>query len=234
MSTFAVSIKRISSIEPHSNADAIELAVIDDYRSIVKKGQFAAGSLIAYIPENAVLPEWMLKELKLWDADKSLGKLSGKAGNRVKAIKLRGELSQGICYEVTQDSSTTGAIKTGGEDGCFALVKEGDNVAELLGITKYEPLIPVSMAGEVFNVGTDLTLSFDIENIKAYPHAFKEIEDVIITEKIHGTCTVLVILPYTKAHPEAFGRKKNILVFSKGLGAKGLVLKNNEKNKDNL
>jgi RNA ligase (TIGR02306 family) len=234
MSTFSVLVKRILAIEPHPNADAIEFAVIDGYRSIIKKGQFQASDLVAYIPESALLPEWLLKELKLWEVEKEIGKLNGKRGNRVKAIKLRGELSQGICYEVTQDSSSTGAIKTELHDGCFALVKEGDNVAELLGITKYEPEIPVTMAGEVFNAGTDVTLHFDLENIKSHPSAFKEDENVVITEKIHGTCTVLGLLPYAKAHPEAFGKYKNILIFSKGLGAKGLVFKNNEANKDNL
>jgi RNA ligase (TIGR02306 family) len=234
MSTFTVTIKRILAIEPHPNADAIEFTVIDGYRSIVKKGQFVAGNLVAYIPEAALLPVWLLKEINLWDAEKNCGKLTGKDGNRVKAIKLRGGLSQGICYGVTQDTATTGAIKTESEPGCFALVREGDDVAAILGITKYEPPIPVGMAGEVFNAGTDLTLAFDIENIKAYPNAFTEGEEVVITEKLHGTCTVVAVLPLKDAHPEAFGVNKNILVFSKGLGAKGLVFKNNENNANNL
>ena len=234
MTTFTVTIKRILAIEPHPNADAIEFALIDGYRSIVKKGHFVAGNLVAYIPEAALLPVWLLQELNLWDAEKDCGKLTGKAGNRVKAIKLRGELSQGLCLAGTQDSSVTGAIKTGTEFGCFALVREGDDVAGILGITKYEPPIPTVMAGEVFNAGTELTLSYDVENLKAYPNAFTEGEEVVITEKLHGTCTVVAILPLKDAHPEAFGKNKNILVFSKGLGAKGLVLKNNEKNANNL
>jgi RNA ligase (TIGR02306 family) len=111
---------------------------------------------------------------------------------------------------------------------------EGDNAAEFLGITKYEPPIPVAMAGEVFNAGQELTLSFDVENWKSFPDILQDGEEVIFTEKLHGTCTVVAILPYKDAHPEAFGEKKNILIFSKGLGANGLVFKNNERNKDNL
>jgi hypothetical protein len=45
------------------NADAIEFAVIDGYRSIVKKGEFQPGGLVAYIPEASLLPEWLLKRL---------------------------------------------------------------------------------------------------------------------------------------------------------------------------
>lgn len=234
MSTFTVSIKRVRSIEPHPNADAIEFVVIDGYRSIVKKGNLRSGDLVAYIPEGSVLPEWLLKSLGFWDAEKCNGTLSGKDGNRVKAIRLRGELSQGVCYPVVMDTGKTGQIVTGDDPGCFAFVREGDNVADMLGITKYSPPIPVAMSGEVFNAGERLTLAFDVENWKSYPDLLNDGEDVVFTEKLHGTATVVAILPYGDAHPEAFGEKKNILVFSKGLGAKGLVFKNNERNRDNL
>lgn len=222
MSTFAVPIKRILAIEPHPNADAIEFAVIGGYRSIVKKGQFSVGDLVAYIPEAALLPESLLKRLGFWDDEKKAGCLNGKAGNRVKAIKLRGALSQGICLPVGDIPQVPQSLR------------EDDDMAEALGITKYEPPIPVSMAGEVFNAGADLTLSFDVENWKAYPGVLQPGEEVVFTEKLHGTCTVVAILPYKNAHPEAFGEKKNILIFSKGLGAKGLVFKNNLRNRDNL
>lgn len=233
MSSFAVPIKRIRAIEPHPNADAIELAVIDGYRSIIKKDEFRQGDLIAYIPEASILPEWLLKQLKFWDSEKGRGKLNGKQGNRVSAIRLRGELSQGLCYPLLVDSSGNHLLVTESvSDG--VVVQEGDNVVDELGITKYEPPIPVSMAGELFSVDPHLTLSFDVENWKSYPDILQEGEAVIFTEKLHGTCTVLAILPYQEAQAEAFGERKNILVFSKGLGVKGLVLKNNEQNRNNL
>lgn len=228
MSNFAVPIKRVRAIEAHPNADAIEFAVVDGYRSIVKKGAFRAGDLVAYIPEASLLPEWLLKRLDLWDADKSRGKLHGKDGNRVTAIRLRGELSQGICYAVAPDG------RIGVADEAFLTVCEGDNAADLLGILKYEPPIPTSLSGEVFNAGTELTLDFDVENWKSYPDVLQPGEEVVFTEKIHGTCTAVAILPYRDAHPEAFGERRNILIFSKGLGAKGLVFKNNERNRGNL
>ena len=215
MSTFSVQIKRIRAIEPHPNADAIELAVVDGYRSVVRKGALSAGDLVAYIPEQAVLPEGVLRELGMWDDGKNCGKLSGKEGNRVKAIKLRGELSQGLIYAMSD-------------------VAEGDDVTERLGITKYEPPIPVHLAGEVFNIGAENTIAFDVENWKSWPDVIQEGEDVIITEKLHGTFTGVMVLPVGETHPEAFGKHKNILIFSKGLGAKGLVFKNNERNKDNI
>lgn len=60
------------------------------------------------------------------------------------------------------------------------------------------------------------------------------VTDIVFTEKLHGTFTGVAVLPPRDAHPEAFGRDRNILVFSKGLGAKGLVLRNNGQNANNL
>lgn len=235
MSTFTVPVKCIRTIEPHLNADALEFAVIDGYRSIVRKETLQPGALVAYLPEGSLLPEWLLKRLDLWDADKERGKLNGKQGNLVKAIKLRGELSQGICYPLQKQDDERWLLEyeKNGASNNVAVV-EGADVSDLLNISKYEPPIPVSMTGEVFNAGQHLTLQFDVENWKSYPDILQDGENVVFTEKLHGTCTVVAVLPYKDAHPEAFGEKKNILVFSKGLGAKGLVFKNNERNRDNL
>jgi RNA ligase (TIGR02306 family) len=213
MSAFSVTVKRILAIEPHPNADAIELARVGGYVAVVRKSEFRSGDLAVYIPEDAIVPPEILARLGLE------GKLAGPQKNRVKAIRLRGVLSQGLV-----GSLAALGIEAG----------EGDEVAERLGITKYEPPIPVAMAGEVFNAGRHLTLDFDVENWKAHPDILQEGEEVIVTEKLHGTCTIVAILPYRDAHPEAFGEHHNILVCSKGLGAKGLAFKNNERNANNL
>lgn len=247
MSTFVVPVKSVLAVEPHPNADAIEFVVIDGYRSIVRKGEYRPGDLVVYIPEGALVPRWMLERLQLWDTVKGCGKLAGKDGDRVKAIRLRGELSQGLCYPVKDGDAVVDPVSDepapyhyvevdesvfGGIGGF--VVRVGDDVSQLLGIKKYEPPVPVAMAGEVFNAGQHLTLHFDIENWKSFPDILQEGEEVVFTEKLHGTCTVVAILPYKDAHPEAFGRRKNILVFSKGLGAQGLVFKDNERNAGNL
>ena len=234
MSAFQVFIKRIRAVENHPNADRLDVARVDGYECIIKRGEYQTGDLVAYIPEAAIIPEWLLHHLGFWDHEKQKGLLHGKDGNRVKAIKLRGVLSQGLCLGVWQDSETTGQIRTGAGKSEFVYISEGEEVAGLLGITKYEPPIPVAMAGEVFNAGTDFTVAFDVENWKSCPDVFADGEEVIFTEKLHGTFTGIAILPLKYAHPEAFGKNKNVLIFSKGLGAKGLVFKNNEKNQNNL
>ena len=212
MSVFKVEVVKLH-IAPHPDADVLELAQVGGYVAVVRKGEFRTGDLAVYIPEGAVVPTEILARMGLE------GKLAGPQKNRVKAVRLRGVLSQGL----------VGSLKALGIEA-----REGDDVAERLGITKYEPPIPVAMGGEVFNAGRELTLDFDVQNWKSYPDILQEGEEVIFTEKLHGTCTIVAILPYKDAHPEAFGERKNVLIFSKGLGAKGLAFKNNERNKDNL
>ena len=205
MSSFAVTVEKVL-IEPHPNADRLELAVIGDYRSVVGKGQFKNGDMVAYIPEAALLPIWLQKELGVD------GKLAGKKQDRVKAIRLRGILSQGLCYPARD------------------YWKVGDDVTQELQIKKWEPPIPASLAGEVFNAGTERCMSYDIENFKRFPDVLHVGEQVVFTEKLHGTWCQLGVLPasYATMHADCLS------VSSKGLSSKGLAFKDNEANEKNL
>jgi RNA ligase (TIGR02306 family) len=206
MSTFAVIVEQVL-IEEHTNADALEIAHINDYQSIVRKGQFKTGDLVAYIPEQALVPEALLEEMGL------SGRLAGKNKNRVKAVKLRGVLSQGIVYPARPEWP------------------EGADVTEVLGITKWEPPVPANLAGEVYSAGLDRTLRYDIENVKKFPRVLEAGEQVVFTEKLHGTWCMIGLVPKTWAHPE-HGR---LIVSSKGLASRGLAMKpNSERNKENL
>jgi len=225
MSKFECKVYRLE-IEEHPNADVIELAKVGDYRSIVRKGQFKTGDLGVYIPEAAILPDWMIERLGLE------GKLAGKDKNRVKAVKLRGILSQGLIYPVetredcidmdTGDISNIHCV-THSEGGFGRSVEIGDDVTEWLRITKYEPPIPTQMAGEVFNA-FGMTLKYDIENLKKYPDILIDGEDVTLTEKIHGTWCCMGF------HPDS----DIPIITSKGLSGQGLAFKFNEANAKNL
>jgi RNA ligase (TIGR02306 family) len=196
MATFAVIVKKVRAIEPIENADALEVAVIDGYRSVVKKGQYRAGDLIAYIPEQAVLPDPVLERLGM----KGSSLLAGKDNNRVKAIKLRGTESQGICYPVEPTWV------------------EGQDVTAVLDVEKYVPPIPAHLSGQVWALGREWTWDFDIENVKAWPDVLVPNEDVVFSEKVHGTWTGVALIPQEGAPPL-------LVVSSKGLFADGLAFK---------
>lgn len=208
MSDFSVPVVTIAAIEPIPGADAIELAVIGDYRSVVRKGQFIAGQLAIYMPESSVLPDALIKYIGLE------GKLSGGAKNRIKAVKLRGCLSQGILLALPAELP----------------IIEGADCAALLGIEKYAPHIPMHMAGEMGEM-FGKTVPYDIENIKKHNTWLYEGEPVVFTEKLHGTWCGITIVPDLDSD-EVLDR--DTLVYSKGLGKKGFVFKDNLANANNL
>ena len=232
MSTFDCKVVPIT-ILPHPNAEKLELAQVADYRCVVGKDLYKTGDLVAYIPEAAVIPEDQLKFFGYWNEEQDKGMLAGSKGDRVKAVKLRGEVSQGLVFPVDKIANYLGKPN---------LFVPGDDVAPLLGITKYEPPIPVGMAGEVYNAGSWLTVDYDIENLKKYPDVLQEGEEVIFTEKLHGTSFQIGLLPATPkffhedhfkvSHP-TYG-EGYFFIASKGLGAQGLCFKDNESNKNNV
>lgn len=223
MSGFSSKIYPIE-VQPHPNADRIEIARVRDYQSVVLKDEFQNGDLVAYIPEQSIVPDDIIQELGLE------GKLSGGQKNRVKAIRLRGVLSQGLVYPVRD-----GKIK-GVE------VVEGQDVTDLLGLTKWEPPIPESMDGE-FKTAYGKVLKFDVENIKMWPDVFYMDEEVVVTEKLHGTfvCFGRYRGPGVGSDDGFWRRllrtltpwrdRSEWIVHSKGLGEKGLAFKLNRHNK---
>jgi len=234
MADFKVEVMKIDDVTKHPDADSLWIVSIRGYRCITNQQVYSKGDLVGYIPEGAVLPEELLKAMGFWKGN--AGTLAGRGGDRVKAIRLRGVVSQGILYRIDQDSQ-----RTKGPHGNTKFVNEGDDVADFLGITKYEAPVPVHMAGEMCNIGQDLTLKYDIENIQKFPHVFLDGEEVSITEKLHGTfCgigfhTSLNNPELMKAKYSAFSKGQGqYFAFSKGLGAQGLVFKDNDANAHNI
>lgn len=234
MSQFEVRIVR-AEIIPHPNADAIEICLVGDYQSIVKKGQHKTGDLVAYIPEQAIVPQWLLEHMGFWDETALRGKLNGGAGNRVRAMKLRGVVSQGLVLAFEgQDAPQQlkdWKLEQLFPDSACEHVKtfkqfEGADVAEALGIIKYEPALPSHMVGKALGVDLGATHGYDFDNLKKYPKMFSDGEEVAITEKIHGTLLQVCVLPASQANERYY--KGRVAMSSKGLGARGTILDHND------
>ncbi|MEV6398788.1 RNA ligase (ATP) [Streptomyces sp. NPDC051907] len=203
MSTLRVTAEQLT-IHAHPNADVLELAQVGLYRAVVAKGAYRSGDVALYIPEQSVLPAELVEELGL------TGRLSGKASNRVKAVRLRGELSQGLVCRP----------KALADVDLAQAAADGTDFAELLAITKWSPPIPPTMSGDV-EAAPDLLPWVDIENIQRYPTIFEPGEPVVLTEKLHGSACLLT---YSVADG---GR---VQVSSKGFGSKGLALQEDPRN----
>lgn len=237
MANFEVRIRRIASVENHPDADRLSLNKIDGFTIVSNKHEdgshrYKAGDLVIYVPENAIVPEYLLRQ-GYWNEEKGIGYLAGKEGNRVKPIKLRGVLSEGIVFPVekvrgvgyTTNRNLTNNTVHNNKDTLF--IDEGDDVAEFLGITKWAPEIPTSMSGSVFHCSQ--TINFDIENIKNYPDVIPEGEAVNYTEKLHGTNVQMIYLPNGSEENFVDGK---FTVASKGLAQKHLAFQDNEENRN--
>lgn len=234
MSTFEVTVNIVNKIEPIEGRDFIVAAVIGEYRCVVAKSlDYKVGERVLYIPESAILPEWLITGMGLE------GKLAGSAKNRVKPIKLGGCVSQGLVVrfsDLIKFEGVTPEIKSVIADNCD---KEKFQFAEILGITKYVQQVPAHLAGEVANIGTNRTLYFDVENIKKYPMVLKNGELVTLTEKLHGTCCEIgIYISDNQEDSEMFTLDEDAnmkaFVATKTMSKNGLAFKNNDANAKNL
>lgn len=217
----------ISRIDPIPNKDRIVLATIDGYQAIVPIDHYKVGDTVCYISEQSILPDTLITTLGLD------GRLAGAGKNRVKAIKMGGVVSQGIIC--TPDNWQDRERHLAG----------GQQVPELdavLGVTKYQPEIPIHLRGAWSRPRGDAPIipMYDIENIKKMRHwkdrnvvwdSDKNVvvetlldtpywddpfngHQVVVTEKLHGTNVGM--------HMNA---DDHILyVYSKGVGARGFAL----------
>ncbi len=172
MSFFNVTIETIESINPHSNADKLEIAKMKGlgFQFIVPKGQYSVNQKVLYFPIDAVLPPDIQARLGL------VGKLSGSQKDRIKTVKLRGEISQGVVGKL---------------DSFIGLVDETmtpEKITEVLGVTKYEPpAIPCKNAN-LYALPFGLTI-YDIEGAERNSEIVQLLmeQKVIVTEKMEGS-----------------------------------------------
>lgn len=122
------SIQKIKALEPISGADSIEKATILGWNVVVKKGDFQVGDLCVYCEIDSLFPN-----TEDFDFLKP-------RGMRIRTIRLRGQVSQGICFPL-EIVKNYGLIPTE--------LSEGQDITEALGIIKYEPPIPAELAGLV-------------------------------------------------------------------------------------
>lgn len=135
------SIQTVNSVEPILNADAIEKIRVLGWWIVAKKGEHKPGDKLVYCEIDSLLPERpefeFLRASSYKPAQTDVtGAVILPAGFRIKTVKLRGQVSQGICFPL--------AILPPG-----APTEEGADVTEHLGVLKWEPPIPVGMGGKV-------------------------------------------------------------------------------------
>jgi len=190
MSSLFVPVVKIEKIEKHPNADTLSIANFEGmgWNCIVKNDDFQVGDLAIYIPIDHIVPDKLIEEYNLSYL---------KNGARISTVKLRGYISQGLLLNLRGNK-----------------FKLGDNVAETLDITKWEPPVPgfsaqLGKVNRVKRTNSNFTKYTDIENIKNYFNVFEDSDEVVITEKIHGTNSRFGNLPIDFSYGNFFTKLKN-------------------------
>ncbi len=169
MSTHSVNVVRLGAVEPHPNADKLEVTSITGYTAVLPKGMYKEGDLVTYIEPDYVVPESpQFAFLGTRPKDRRIG-----------VKKLHGMWSEGLVVPAPE-----GAV-------------EGENVMEKLGIVRWEPPEP-GQPGWMGVKGPPLGClesvpdfikiipKYDLENLKKYSDRFEPGEMVHVTEKLHG------------------------------------------------
>jgi RNA ligase (TIGR02306 family) len=147
---------------------------------VVKKGEFAPGDLAVYCEIDSWIPTELAPFLS---KGKEPREFEGIKGERLRTVKLRGQLSQGLLLPMNDLMK----MKIDGD----SVVGEGDDVSEMLGIVKWEMAIPAQLAGQVKgNFPTEIPKT-DQERVQNLVEAIKAAADCglqfEVTEKLEGS-----------------------------------------------
>lgn len=167
MSTHQIPVTTIQSVEPHPNADRLDLSVVEGYTCVVKKDEYKPGDVCVYVPPDYNVPlnreEFVFLAQRAKPSDSHV---------RIKAMNLRGVKSFGLVVPAPPD----------------ALV--GQCMMEKWGITRYEPPEDNSRAGSLGENSSGPSLNFkipvyDLEPLQPNLSRCAD-KPVICTEKVHG------------------------------------------------
>ena len=172
------SVRVISNIQPIEGADMIELAIVDGWKVVVAKNVgHKVGDMVIYCEIDSFLP---IRDEFEFLRKTSYKKMSdGTEGFRLKTIKMRGQVSQGLILPMSVVEYTNVDFEV------------GMDVTNLLGISKYEPPIPAELSGKVKGNFPSFLRKTDEERVQNLTKEYEEYKSsgrkFYVTEKLDGT-----------------------------------------------
>jgi RNA ligase (TIGR02306 family) len=175
-------IRKITELRPIEGADMIELATVGGWNVVVGKDVgHKVGDKVVYCEIDSFLPirgefEFLRKS--------SFKKMGEQEGFRLKTIKLRGQVSQGLILPIS--------VLNPPDTNIYVEPFEGLDVTEMLGIVKYEPPIPAELSGKVKGQFPSFLRKTDEERIQNLTKEFEEWKyqskhQFYVTEKLDGS-----------------------------------------------
>jgi RNA ligase (TIGR02306 family) len=174
------SIQRIEEIRDIDNADAIQAYRVLGWWIVDKKGAHQVGDLVVYLEIDSWVPHELAPFLSRGNDPREY---NGVKGERLRTIKLRGQVSQGLLLgtnvldrfgnRAVNPDDEADVVWFGRNDTSVSLV-EGYDATEYLGIQKWEAPIPAQLQGQAAGTfPTSLIPKTDQERIQ---NCFGEIQ----------------------------------------------------------
>jgi RNA ligase (TIGR02306 family) len=167
------SIQRVAEIRPIEGADAIEHYRINGWWVVDRKGVHQVGDLVVYCEIDSFIPHELAPFLSKGSDPREY---NGVKGERLRTIKLRGAVSQGLLLPVERVGNIPYITGWFHEDGIgtMIMVAEGQDVTEALNVQKWEAPIPAQLQGQAAGMfPTSLIPKTDQERIQ---NCFGEIQ----------------------------------------------------------
>jgi RNA ligase (TIGR02306 family) len=167
-----VTVRRVDAIDPIEGADAIEVATIEGWKVVTKKGEFKVGDDAVYFEIDSFLPTgnpaWQFL------VDKSSRSFNGVAGHRLRTVKLRGQVSQGLVLPLRALPAVTDFFDNTRFDGASA---RDFDLSDILGIVKWEQELPAELAGRAAGVFPSYIPKTDQERAQNLRDDIFQVED---------------------------------------------------------
>ena len=177
-------IRKIDALTPIEGADAIEAATIGGWKVVVKKGEFTVGDMAVYCEIDSWIPTELAPFLS---KGKEPRVYEGIRGERLRTVKLRGQLSQGLLLPL---EPTCANIKSELFDGL--------DVSFPLNIVKWEMPINAQLAGMARGNFPSQIPKTDQERAQNLKHEIAQaIADGLqfeITEKLEGSSMTVYLI----------------------------------------
>jgi RNA ligase (TIGR02306 family) len=183
MAFFGVTIETIDTIGPIEGADRIQQATINGlpFVFVIGKDSFKSGDIVLYFPIDSIIPPALAEKLGV------AGKLAGKSKDRVKTIKLKGVLSQGIVgpFKLLEPF----LIERWGVDWATKGIElKPSEITEWFGVTKYEPPAILEKGANLKPLPAGLSM-YDIEGVDRHQNIFALLKNqpIYVSEKVEGS-----------------------------------------------
>jgi len=174
--------RKITDIRAIDGADVIELATVGGWNVVVAKDvRYKVGDIVVYCEIDSFLP---IKEEFEFLRKSSYKKMGDQEGFRLKTIKLRGQVSQGLILPIGVLPITQFATAHD--------LPEGMDVTEMLSIVKYEAPIPAELSGKVKGGFPYFLHKTDEERVQNLVNEYEEYKltskhQFYMTEKLDGS-----------------------------------------------